>query len=520
MITLLKKNSYQRATLAVIVLAIMGLVFLTVAKLKVDSAGVEVLDVNTAELVRAVRESENWIHKVDSLMIRIESKWTSTPKGIAASRAELKKQFPDLDPDPEHFWELKPSYKGSLEYAFDQRRLRFLHETPGKSSALKMWDGKQAIVHEKYFTHEQEGYALFPTPERIGKNYFSDLSWLRAQPHSFWWYPMDVEEHLKYFGRPEDFVITGRSTYRGAHCYVLEWDPGDLPGLASGLSYRWYVGAKDKRLYGHVWLTRKKPHIEHWTLDYKEVADGCWFPMIQGYEIYDEDSLGKTYLRSHRDLKALEVRINEKLPDELFQMEFKEGVQVGDSRFGGYVTYRYKANRTDEEWQEIREKARKRAERDTTEKQFKDALIGKPAPPFPKNAKWLNRKPLTWEELRGKVVILDFWAEWCGPCRNDLPHMSDLHKEREKSGIVVIGIHTPGSRIEDIRKVMIKFDLNYPICIDTPKPPGGKGFGAMSSRYGVNAIPYAFVVDQQGNVAGHDWGVTYVLGKANELARK
>lgn len=517
MFALFKKNICVRLIVAIVALAILGFVLLMVAKLKVDGAGT---GVNAAELVRAVRESENWIHKVDSLMIRIESKWTSTPKGIAAHRAELKKQFADLDPDPERFWQLKPSYKGSLEYAFDQRRLRFLHETPGKSSALKIWDGKQAMVHEKYFTYEQEIYALFPTPERIGQNCFSDLSWLRAQPHSFWWYPMDVEEHLKYFGRPEDFVITGRSTYRGIHCYVLEWDPGDVPGLASGLSYRWHIGVKDQRLYGHVWLTRKKPNIEHWTLDYKEVVDDCWFPMIQGYEVYDKDTLGEIYLRSHRDLKVLEVRINEKLADELFQMEFKEGVQVGDSRFGGYVTYRYKANRTDEEWQEIREKARKRAEGDTAEKQFKDALTDKPAPPFPENATWLNSEPLTWKDLQGKVVILDFWADWCGPCKNDLPHMSDLHKEREKSGIVVIGIHTPGSRIEDIRKVMIKFDLNYPICIDTPKPPGGKGFGAMSSKYAVDGIPYAFVIDEHGNVAGHGRGVNNVLSKARELVER
>jgi peroxiredoxin len=80
--------------------------------------------------------------------------------------------------------------------------------------------------------------------------------------------------------------------------------------------------------------------------------------------------------------------------------------------------------------------------------------------------------------------------------------MSNLHKERKKSGIVVIGIHTPGSKIEDTQKVMKEFDLDYPICIDTTKPPNGRGFGSMSSQYGANAIPYAFVIDQQGNVAG------------------
>jgi thiol-disulfide isomerase/thioredoxin len=98
--------------------------------------------------------------------------------------------------------------------------------------------------------------------------------------------------------------------------------------------------------------------------------------------------------------------------------------------------------------------------------------------------------------------------------------MSSLHKKHKETGIIVIGIHTPGSKIEDIQKVMEKYKLGYPICIDTAESPSGKGFGAISSAYGVNAIPYAFVIDQEGNIAGHGWGVSEVSGKAYELAKK
>jgi len=310
-------------------------------------------------------------------------------------------------------------------------------------------------------------------------------------------------------------VITGRAKYRGVDCYVLEWKPLPRPGTR-----RWYVGKKDHLLYGNVVLSHNKLNSEHWTLNYREVAPGCWFPMMQGYELYDRDRHGEPYLQVRRDVNVLEARVDEKLSDELFQMEFKEGVKVVDARFGGLVTYPYKANRTDQEWQEILEKARKQAERKAKQKQSKDALIGKPAPPFPQNAGWLNSEPLTWKELQGKAVILDFWADWCGPCRNDLPLMSGLHKKRQETGIIVIGIHTPGSKIENIRKVMKKYELNYPICIDPPAPPSAEGFGAMSSQYGVTGIPYTFVIDREGNVTGHGWGVSDVLGKAQELVKK
>ena len=98
----------------------------------------------------------------------------------------------------------------------------------------------------------------------------------------------------------------------------------------------------------------------------------------------------------------------------------------------------------------------------------------------PPGATWLNSKPLTWASLRGKVVILDFWAEWCGPCRNDYPQLSLLHDGREANGFTVVGVHPPGSAPEAVKKVMDEFHLGYPICVDVP-PGRACGPGATSS---------------------------------------
>jgi thiol-disulfide isomerase/thioredoxin len=148
-----------------------------------------------------------------------------------------------------------------------------------------------------------------------------------------------------------------------------------------------------------------------------------------------------------------------------------------------------------------------------------DALVGKPAPEFPEGATWLNSKPLTWESLRGKVVILDFWAEWCGPCRTDLPQLSRLHDSRDTNGLTVIGIHPPGSESQVVRKVMDEFHLSYPICVDVPPREGVRAWGDLFGRFAVQAIPHAVAVDGKGTVVVGG-SLQDVLSKASTLVEK
>lgn len=136
-----------------------------------------------------------------------------------------------------------------------------------------------------------------------------------------------------------------------------------------------------------------------------------------------------------------------------------------------------------------------------------EARVGHPAPEFPEGATWLNGEPLSWKALRGKVVILDFWADSCGACRNDLPRLCQLHDDRRKNGLAIIGVHVCGSELKSVKKAISDFHLEYPICIDMPNHPETDKVEEMADRckftsqFAINAIPHFVVVDRRGIVA-------------------
>jgi len=323
-----KKKLFRSLVWSCILLAVFAVVFSVFRQIRTSKA---LAKIDAAQLVRNVRKSENWIHDVNSLLIRVKSKWTKTPEAIADRLEELKKDNPNIKPDPNRHWGLKTSFTDNLEFAVRQgskenRRLRFLKDTPGRRRFLEIFDGKELLSYSKDFTPPNEFY-LISNPRKSSIELFLPMSWPRAQYHVFWSSPISTEQILNEMGRAKEFVCVGREDYRGVDCYVLECEPRFFGGRVR----RWYVGVKDGLLYGNMFLDGGRKSSEHWTLDYKEVAPGCWYPMRQGYELYNEKWF-RTYLDSRRDLEVLEVRVNEELPDKLFEMQFKPGVKVKDER--------------------------------------------------------------------------------------------------------------------------------------------------------------------------------------------
>jgi thiol-disulfide isomerase/thioredoxin len=234
---------------------------------------------------------------------------------------------------------------------------------------------------------------------------------------------------------------------------------------------------------------------DHWLDDYKQIRPGWWFPMTHGYNVDERDENGDHFIASTRSITVKDVKVDEPLDDELFVMEFKEGIDVNDDRFGGFITYKWKNDRTEAEWEQLRQKAQQRLEEDNAEKRALDERIGQIAPEFSKDGKWLNTEPLSMRDLRGKAVIFQFWGVWCGPCHN---YMGLLSTRPQDDPIVVIGVHTPEDDLDGIKEDMDKYQADGPVYVDV-----GEGWGQLNDWYRVKRRPYWITIRPDGKVLGH-----------------
>ena len=95
--------------------------------------------------------------------------------------------------------------------------------------------------------------------------------------------------------------------------------------------------------------------------------------------------------------------------------------------------------------------------------------------------------------LRGKGVVLNFWASWCIPCRDEAPVLEQAWRENRARGLVVVGIDAQDFK-GDARRFMRRFGLTYPVVYD--------GKGSTLGRYGVTGFPETFFVDRAGKLVG------------------
>jgi thiol-disulfide isomerase/thioredoxin len=109
---------------------------------------------------------------------------------------------------------------------------------------------------------------------------------------------------------------------------------------------------------------------------------------------------------------------------------------------------------------------------------------------------WINSDKLNWKDLRGKVVVVDFWTFACYNCKNTLPYIKSWDDKYRAQGLVVLGVHTPELSYEkdvaNVRQAVKDYAIKYPVAID--------GDFANWNRYNVWAWPTWFIVDKEGYV--------------------
>jgi peroxiredoxin len=110
----------------------------------------------------------------------------------------------------------------------------------------------------------------------------------------------------------------------------------------------------------------------------------------------------------------------------------------------------------------------------------------------------LDGKEVKLSDFKGKVVILDFWATWCGPCKLEIPGFVNLQKEYGDRGLRVIGVSLDEGDSKLVKTFAKRMAINYPVLLGNNK---------ITSDYGsVEAIPTTFIIDQQGMIAGKHVG--------------
>ena len=127
---------------------------------------------------------------------------------------------------------------------------------------------------------------------------------------------------------------------------------------------------------------------------------------------------------------------------------------------------------------------------------------GPAAPEFTGISNWLNSSPLTLQQLRGKVVLVDFWTYTCINCINTLPYVKDWNQKYKDQGLTVIGVHTPEYPFErdtgNVKTAITRFGISYPVAQDNHY--------ATWSAYNNQYWPAFYLIDKQGKVAYTHFG--------------
>ncbi len=123
-------------------------------------------------------------------------------------------------------------------------------------------------------------------------------------------------------------------------------------------------------------------------------------------------------------------------------------------------------------------------------------VVGKPFPDF--DVKDLDGKPLSVSGYKGKVVLIDFWATWCGPCVGELPNVLKTYEKHHPKGLEIVGISLDQNK-ERLTKFLGDKQVTWRQYFD------GLGWqNKLAKKYGVNSIPATYLLDKEGKIIAKD----------------
>ena len=118
------------------------------------------------------------------------------------------------------------------------------------------------------------------------------------------------------------------------------------------------------------------------------------------------------------------------------------------------------------------------------------AEVGRTAPDFTLTD--MQGQQVTLSALKGKVVILNFWATWCPPCRQEMPSMEELYRTYKEQGLVILAVNVEENGAPLVKRFLERTPYSFPILLD--------GSAVVQNNYMVYRLPETFIIDRNGNV--------------------